>query len=70
MSDDHDKKKGRKKGAIWNHVITDPNGRVFCRHCNELIKIHFGEKVLINIFYSFFYYALFVLLFMNYNPKG
>mmetsp|Transcript_30495 Transcript_30495/g.51050 ORF Transcript_30495/g.51050 Transcript_30495/m.51050 type:complete len:892 (+) Transcript_30495:133-2808(+) len=40
-----EKRKGRKKGFVWSHVVTDQDGRVSCIHCGELIKVNFGEKV-------------------------
>jgi len=46
--DDHagnEKRKGRKKGFVWSHVITDDEGKVSCMHCGEIIKVNFGEKV-------------------------
>ncbi len=39
------KKKGRKKSFIWGHVVTDETGKVHCRHCGQLIRINYGEKV-------------------------
>jgi hypothetical protein len=47
-SEDHassEKRKGRKKGFVWSHVVTDDEGKVSCMHCGELIKVNFGEKV-------------------------
>jgi hypothetical protein len=39
------KKKGRKKSFIWTHVITDEQGKVFCRHCGLQVRVNYGEKV-------------------------
>lgn len=39
------KKKGRKKSFIWAHVITDETGKVHCKHCSQLIRVNYGEKV-------------------------
>ena len=42
-----EKRKGRKKGFVWSHVVTDPEtGKVSCLHCGENIKVAFGEKVI------------------------
>lgn len=40
-----EKRKGRKKGFVWSHVLTDEEGKVTCMHCGDLIKVNFGEKV-------------------------
>lgn len=40
-----EKRKGRKKGFVWSHVVTDEEGKVTCMHCGDLIKVNFGEKV-------------------------
>lgn len=47
MDDDGgaEKRKGRKKGFVWSHVLTDEEGKVTCMHCGDLIKVNFGEKV-------------------------
>ena len=47
MDDDMggEKRKGRKKGFVWSHVVTDDEGKVTCLHCGDLIKVNFGEKV-------------------------
>jgi hypothetical protein len=42
-----EKRKGRKKGFVWSHVLTDEEGKVTCMHCGDLIKVNFGEKVII-----------------------
>ena len=43
------KKKGRKKSFIWAHVITDEQGKVHCRHCGQLIRVNYGEKVSLSV---------------------
>jgi hypothetical protein len=45
------KKKGRKKSFIWAHVVTDESGKVHCKHCSQLIRVNYGEKVHCNDFY-------------------
>jgi hypothetical protein len=40
-----EKRKGRKKGFVWSHVVSDEDGKVSCLHCGEVIKVVFGEKV-------------------------
>lgn len=47
-----EKRKGRKKGFVWSHVITDEEGKVTCMHCGDLIKVNFGEKVSLSLLYS------------------
>lgn len=61
-----EKRKGRKKGFVWSHVIQDEEGKVSCMHCGEPIKINFGEKVKIKAFYMD-YYLFLLLLFTNYK---
>jgi hypothetical protein len=39
------RKKGRKKSFIWAHVVTDEFGKVHCKHCGQLIRVNYGEKV-------------------------
>lgn len=41
----NNRKKGRKKSYIWAHAVADESGKVYCKHCNTLIKVNFGEKV-------------------------
>jgi len=45
------KKKGRKKSFIWAHVVTDEVGKVHCKHCSQLIRVNYGEKVIVCIFW-------------------
>lgn len=57
-SDKTPKRKGRKKSFIWSHVVTDDLGKVHCRHCNQLIRVNYGEKVSL----YFFCFSIFIFL--------
>lgn len=61
---DHDlddvgaKKKGRKKSQIWENVRVDDENRVVCRHCNQVIRVKYGEKVNQIFIFIYKYYCL------------